>query len=165
MRRLQLVEQAEEMESADIPNSIRVALASNDCKNVNAHFGSTSNLMIYQISETRSRFVEAIAFDDKGYEDSRHNQASQDRIEERVAALDGCAILFVLAIGGGPAARVVNHGIYPIKLQGPESFAEVIERVQKMLAGTPPPWLRKLIGKTETEDEISFSGADEEEDA
>lgn len=162
MRRLQLVEQETGDTEAHIPGGVKVAFASTDRKHVDAHFGSAPYMMIYEISATDWRFIEAIAFDDVNDQGGKHSDENQDRIEQKISALKGCAILFVLAIGGGPAARVVNNRIYPIKVQGPESFPTVISRVQTMLQGTPPPWLRKLVGQKP--DANAFSGVDFEEE-
>lgn len=51
------------------------------------------------------------------------------------------------AIGGSGAARAVARRIHPIKARGPEPIAEVLEKLREVLAGTPPPWLRKALRK------------------
>jgi len=56
-------------------------------------------------------------------------------------------MVFSLAIGGVAAARVVNNKVYPLKLPAPEAITDVIGRVQTMMKGTPPPWMRKLLTK------------------
>jgi nitrogen fixation protein NifX len=53
--------------------------------------------------------------------------------------------VFVLAIGGPAAARVINLKVHPVKLAAVEPITEVISRVQGMLSGNPPPWLRKVM--------------------
>jgi nitrogen fixation protein NifX len=53
--------------------------------------------------------------------------------------------LFVLAIGGPAAARVVSDKIHPVKLPRPEPIGDILERIRTMLNGTPPPWLRKAL--------------------
>lgn len=150
MRRLQLIDPAEENADTDIPGGLRVAFATTDMKRVDAHFGSAPVLMIYEVGTETHRLLEAIAFDDVSGEDgSGQNAENQDRIEAKVQSLKGCAMLFVYAIGGGAAARVVNNRIYPIKVPEPEPIAAVIERIRTMLNGTPPPWLRKILHRDE----------------
>ena len=75
-----------------------------------------------------------------------HAEGNEDRLTPRVEALGGCALLFVLAIGGPAAARVVSRRFHPIKLPRAEPIVDILDRVQTMLNGTPPPWLRKAIG-------------------
>jgi nitrogen fixation protein NifX len=42
---------------------------------------------------------------------------------------------------------VVASKIHPIKVPQPESIAEILEKLQAVLKGTPPPWLRKALQK------------------
>ncbi len=126
---------------------MKVAIATHDMKSLNAHFGSAGKFAIYDVSREGHRFVEAIAFDSVSGEDGRHADDGDDRIGPKVEALKGVALLFVLAIGGPAAARVIAARINPIKRPGPESIEDVLERVRTMLNGTPPPWLRKLLAE------------------
>ena len=54
---------------------------------------------------------------------------------------------------------MVAHKIHPIKVQQPEPIAEILDKLKDVLAGTPPPWLRKALAKGQ-ERTIDF---DEEE--
>ncbi|MFA5919831.1 MAG: dinitrogenase iron-molybdenum cofactor biosynthesis protein, partial [Methylococcaceae bacterium] len=47
---------------------------------------------------------------------------------------------------GPAAAKIVKLGIHPIKLQGIESITGIINQLQTVIAGTPPPWLAKVMG-------------------
>ena len=51
------------------------------------------------------------------------------------------------AIGGSGAARVVAQKIHPIKVPQPEAILDILEKLQDVLKGTPPPWLRKALEK------------------
>ena len=170
MRRLRLVDGAAAADAAAPVRAaapargghMRIAIATNDMKTVDAHFGGTRNLAIYDVSPDTSRFIEAIQFDAGTAEDGVHadGRDDHDRIGARVEALQGCALLFVHAIGGPAAARVVGAKVHPIKIQQPEAIASVLERVRTMLSGNPPPWLRKVLAQ-ERRDDLAF--ADEEE--
>jgi len=152
MRRLQLIDRAENKADVGIPNGLRIAFATTDKHRVDAHFGSAPAIMIYEVGTQAYRFLEAIEFDVVSEENGEHGSESEDRIGAKVAAISGCAMLFVHAIGGGAAARVVNGRVYPIKVAVPEAITSIIERVQTMLRGTPPPWLRKLMSKKTSSD-------------
>ena len=144
-RRLRLIETEETMpETAEKP--LRIAIATQDMARLNAHFGSAKTFAIYDVTATTATFVEAIGFDDVADETGQH-ASTEDRITPKVDALAGCALLFVLAIGGPAAAKVVRADIHPIKVKAPEPITEVIARVQGMLAGSPPPWLRRILGR------------------
>ncbi|WP_026379581.1 nitrogen fixation protein NifX [Afifella pfennigii] len=144
-RHLQLVEEGVGQAGAGEPK-LRVAIATQDMKSLNAHFGSARKLAIYEVTARDSRFVAAAAFEEVADESGAHRQEGEDRIAPKVEALAGCHLLFCLAIGGPSAAKVINARIHPVKLPAPEPIEEVIARVQQMMAGTPPPWLRKAMG-------------------
>jgi nitrogen fixation protein NifX len=72
-----------------------------------------------------------------------------DRIEARCAGLDDCALVYVAQIGGPAAARLVAKRIHPVKSKDREPIAEVVARLQEVLQGSPPPWLRKAMLKGE----------------
>jgi nitrogen fixation protein NifX len=85
-----------------------------------------------------------VGFDETSDESGTHN-AEIDKIGPKVAAIAGCNLLFCLAIGGPAAAKVVSARIHPVKLSQPETIETVIAKVQGMMTGDPPPWLRKAM--------------------
>jgi nitrogen fixation protein NifX len=112
---------------------------------LDAHFGGARNLATYDVSPEGYRCLEAVRYDEVSNQDGVHADEGHDRLTARVEALQGCALLFVLAIGGPAAARVVGNKIHPVKLPRPEPIGDILERVRTMLNGTPPPWLRKAL--------------------
>jgi nitrogen fixation protein NifX len=40
---------------------------------------------------------------------------------------------------------VVAARIHPVKLKAPEAIDSILSRVQALMTGTPPPWLRKAM--------------------
>lgn len=131
---------------------LRVAIATNDLENLNAHFGSAKKFAIYDIWTTGARFIEAHEFA-KITKQSGEHDSQDDKITPKVEALTGCAILFALAVGGPSAAKLVKAGVHPIKRKEAEPISAVLEQVQTMLQGTPPPFLRKILGR---QDKPSF---------
>ncbi|MGP3697631.1 nitrogen fixation protein NifX [Rhodobacter sp. NSM] len=125
---------------------LRIAIATNDLENLNAHFGSCRSFAIWEVTSKSARFVEAVGFDETTDQGGKHDD-SADRITPKVEALTGCALLFVLAIGGPAAAKVVRAGVHPIKRKDPEPISAVIDQVQTMLNGNIPPFLRKVLGR------------------
>jgi len=72
-----------------------------------------------------------------------------DRLEARGAALQDCALVYVAQIGGPAAARLVAKKIHPLKSKDCEPIRELVARLQQVLNGNPPPWLRKAMLKGE----------------
>lgn len=150
IRRLRLIDPRETTmttsPTAPQETPLRVAIATNDLEHLNAHFGSARKFAVYDVTTESCVFVEALGFDDVTGQSGRHDEFD-DKITPKVDALKGVALLFVLAIGGPAAAKVVRAGVHPIKQKDPQTIAEVIARVQDMLKGAPPPWLRKILGR------------------
>ena len=121
---------------------MKIAFATQDLKRVDAHFGWAKNIAIYEVSPDDSRFLEAIQFDGDLKEDG-----NEDKLAPKLDAIKDCAILYVAAIGGSGAARVVAKNIHPIKVNEPEVIDDILVRLQGVLKGTPPPWLRKVMQK------------------
>ena len=62
-RRLRLIEKEDDMafvETTEKP--LRIAIATNDLDNLNAHFGSAKKFAIYDVTTKDARFIEAIGF-------------------------------------------------------------------------------------------------------
>jgi len=124
----------------DMPGSVRIACASNDGINVDGHFGSCSQFMIYQISADQARLIEIRGTDiPNGLE-------VDDKNVFRAELIQDCQVLYIASVGGPAAAKIVKLGIHPMKLPGIESIADIIEQLQTVIAGTPPPWLAKAMG-------------------
>ena len=136
-----VIPEAQAYHEGDMPNSIRIACASNHSAMLDGHFGSCSRFLIYQVSVTETRLIAV-----------RPGPAvvrlSVDHSAERVALIDDCDLLFVLSIGGPAAARVVNSGVHPLKRPQAEEISVVLAELQQVLAGDPPPWLARIIGRT-----------------
>jgi len=132
---------------------MKIAFATQDLKRVDAHFGWAKNIAIYELSTQGWSFVEAVQFDGDLEEDG-----NEDKLAPKLEVIKDCAMLYVAAIGGSAAARVVAHKIHPVKVAEPEVIEEVLEKLKDVLNGTPPPWLRKALLKDQ---ERSFDFEDE----
>ena len=124
----------------DLPNSIRIACASNQGERLDGHFGSCARFLIYQVSATAARLIAvrpapAVV------------RLTADHSAERVVLIGDCDLLCVLSIGGPAAARVVNSGIHPLKRPQAEDIPALLAELQRVLAGEPPPWLARIIGR------------------
>ena len=121
---------------------MKVAFATQDLKRVDAHFGWAKNIAIYEVTPKSHNLLEVVQFDGDLQEDG-----NEDKLAPKLDIIKDCAILYVAAIGGSGAARVVAHNIHPIKVTEPEVIADILVKLQAVLDGTPPPWLRKALLK------------------
>ena len=118
---------------------MKVAFASSDGKVVDQHFGSSEAFYLWEIGPNTAEFM---------YRMEAPSEAGdqEDRITARAASLLGCSIVCTAQIGGPAAAKLVARQIHPLKIAADSPIASVVERLQGVLRGAPPPWLRKAMG-------------------
>ncbi len=116
---------------------LTVAFATSDGTAVDQHFGWCDRFDVYELSAERVVLRESRRPAGAGDSDGR--------IDARIEAVRDCAILHVTSIGGAAAARVVHAGIHPLKVAEGTPVADLTARLRGVLAGNPPPWLRKAL--------------------
>jgi len=121
---------------------MKIAFATQDKQRVDAHFGWARHIAVYDVTADDCRYVQTFDFGGELEEDG-----NEDKLAPKLEAIRDCAILYVAAIGGSGAARVVALKIHPIKVAQPEPILDILDRLQEVLKGTPPPWLRKALAK------------------
>lgn len=127
---------------------MKIAFATQDRIHINAHFGWAKNIDVYDVSTDGYRFLETLRFDGDLKEDG-----NEDKLAPKLEALHDCIIVYVAAIGGSAAARLINHRITPVKSRSEEDeIGEVLNHLVETLNGSPPPWLRKALQQRKTTD-------------
>ena len=120
---------------------MKIAFATQDSVHINAHFGWARQLDLYEVDTTGYTFLEVLTFGGDLKEDG-----NEDKLEPKVKALQNCSIVYVSAIGGSAAARLIRKNITPIKAEsGADEIEAVLARLVQTLKGSPPPWLRKAL--------------------
>jgi nitrogen fixation protein NifX len=124
----------------ELPGSIRVAFASNSGERLDGHFGSCARFLVYQVTATDSRLIamRPVVEPDTAIKDERNAY--------RAGLIGDCHILYVVSIGGPPAAKVIRAGVHPLKHPQEAEIPELLPPLQGVLAGRPPPWLARIIG-------------------
>lgn len=126
----------------DMPESIRVGIASNSGELLNGHFGSCLRFLVYQLSKDECRLIDirsTVGADD-----------SDDRNLFRVNLVKDCHVLFVQSVGGPAAAKIIRADIYPIKVPDVIDAGEQLKTFQSVF-DAPPPWMAKALGKSAEE--------------
>ncbi len=126
----------------DMPESIRVGVASNSGELLNGHFGSCIRFLVYQLSRDEHRLIDirsTIGADD-----------SDDRNLFRVNLVKDCHVLFMQSVGGPAAAKIIRADIYPIKVPDVIDAVEQLKTFQQVF-DAPPPWMAKVLGRSAEE--------------
>lgn len=117
---------------------LKIAFATGDGTAVDQHFGWCRRFDVYEVSADRAELLESRLLAPPGDDEA-------DKIESRLSEVRDCAILHICDIGGAAAAKVVKARIHPVKVPEGTPVAELLSRLQVVLGGNPPPWLRKVM--------------------
>lgn len=128
----------EPYQDGDMPNSIRIAVASNTAEKLDGHFGSCHRYLIYQLSAKAIKLIDVRSALEADLKD--------DKNKFRVNLIKDCPVLYVVSIGGPAAAKVVQANIYPMKIETGGDIREILAGLQRAIATSPPPWLAKILG-------------------
>ncbi|NER84409.1 MAG: dinitrogenase iron-molybdenum cofactor biosynthesis protein [Leptolyngbya sp. SIO1D8] len=128
----------EPYEEGDMPNSIRIAVASNTAEQLDGHFGSCHRYLIYQLSTNEIRLIDVRSAIEADLSDNKN--------QFRVNLIQDCPVLYVVSIGGPAAAKVIQANIYPMKIEEGGDIREILKDLQTAIATSPPPWLAKILG-------------------
>lgn len=117
---------------------MKVAFTSSDGLTIDEHFGMAGEFRIWEVGPDRAEPVASVSA-------ITTSDDEEDRISARASAIAGCAILYTVKIGGPAAARLVARRIHPMKTGSEVPIEEVVAKLQEVLRGRPPPWLRKAM--------------------
>ncbi len=137
----------------DMPDSLRIACASNKGEQLDGHFGSCSRFLIYQVGVDEIRLIDV--------RDASGPEARDDKNAYRAGLIEDCQVLFVASIGGPAAAKVVKFGVHPVKHPTGGEARERLVQLQTVIATSPPPWLAKAMGHDE-ESRVRFERSEAE---
>lgn len=119
---------------------MKIAFTTSNGETIDQHFGQCHSFQIWEVGADEATFLEAISV-------GEHGGDEEDRIAARAQLLSDCAIVYTMQIGGPAAAKLVAQKIHPMKTNSEVSLKETVERLQQVLRGNPPPWLKKALNK------------------
>lgn len=127
-------------EDGEMPDSLRLAVASNNGERIDGNFGTCTHFLIYQISVSEIRLI------DRRPAPAGNRQSGRDAL--RAALLDDCHLLYAKTLSNPANARLMAAGIHPVSFPAGGLAREKIGELQKILGGHPPPWLARAMGTT-----------------
>ena len=137
----------------EMPESIRIAVASNGGEELDGHFGSCPHFLVYQVSTEEVRLIDIRSTDGAS--------EAEDRNAFRANLCRDCHVMYIQSVGGPAAAKIVRSGIYPMKVPDGGNAREVMANLQDVMGGRPPPWLAKILGVPAEQRTKYAAGADE----
>ena len=131
------VPKPESYTEGEIPDSLRVAVASNTAANLDGHFGSAPRFLVYQVGKTAIKLVDV--------RPTLIADEAEDKNVARSELINDCQLVYVQSIGGPAAAKVVRAGVHPVKIPVAGPATDTLVKLQAVL-DAPPPWLAKIMG-------------------
>jgi len=122
----------------DLPNSVKIAVASNTGEELDGHFGSCHRYLIYQLTVDQIQLIDVRS--------AIEADLAKDKTEFRVNLIKDCALVYLVSIGGPAAAKVIQANIYPMKKEEGGTARDHLAALQQVLVTSPPPWLAKALG-------------------
>lgn len=119
---------------------MKIAFTTSTGENIDQHFGQAEKFTIWEIGADEAYYVDTVAV-------GEHGGDEEDRIAARAKLLQECIIVYTMQIGGPAAAKLVALKIQPMKTNSEVGVKETVEKLQEVLRGNPPPWLRKAMNK------------------
>jgi nitrogen fixation protein NifX len=123
---------------------MKIAFTTKTGEVIDLHFGQAEEFQIWEVGPDEASYLETVSV-------GEHGSDEEDRIAARAKLLSGCAIVYTMQIGGPAAAKLVAQRIHPMKTTKEVGLRETVERLQEVLRGNPPPWLRKAMNKGQAE--------------
>ncbi|MEM5331499.1 nitrogen fixation protein NifX [Paraburkholderia sp. JHI2823] len=134
---------------------MKIAFATQDKVHIDAHFGWAKSIAVYDVTTEGHTLLQVFDFGEKQVPDG-----DDEKFAPKLEVIRDCAMLFVAAIGGTAAARVVALKVHPVKVPQPLPIEDILIKLRGVLKGTPPPWLRKVLIR-ERGRSYDFAGDDE----
>ena len=121
---------------------MKVAFTTKTGEIIDQHFGMAADFKVWEIGPDGASYLETV-------EVRSHEDDEEDKIAARAEILKDCAIVYTMQIGGPAAAKLISRKIHPMKTNTEVPVAEIVGKLQEVLQGNPPPWLRKAMNKDE----------------
>lgn len=117
----------------------RIAFASGDMAHVDQHFGTAQNFAVYEISPTFDRLVEVVRFA------ASDRDGNEDKLMAKIEALEGCAAVYVQAVGGSAIRQLLRLGVCPVKTPAGTPISALIAQARAEMRTETAPWVHGAL--------------------
>ena len=119
--------------------TLRIAFASNDRLHVNQHFGAAEGFFIYDVSLDKASLVAVGEFP------ATSMDGNEDKLAVKIDFLDGCAAVFVMAVGGSAIKQLMAAGVQPVRIEGSDRIGDLLADIQTGMRDGGVPWIDKAL--------------------
>lgn len=136
---------------------IKVAFASTDRLRVNQHFGAAEGFAIYEVTPDKATLVGVGEFAEESMD------GNEDKLIAKVDFLEGCAAVYVMAIGASAIKKLMAKGIQPIRINEVDAVDDLLGEISKAMTEGGVAWIdRAVAAQTKAKAEDRFANMEEE---
>ena len=106
---------------------LKVAFASTDRTRVNQHFGAAEGFVIYEVTPDKATLVGVAEFAEEAMD------GNEDKLAAKIDFLDGCAAVYVMAIGASAIKKLMAKGVQPIRVDEQDGIDELLKLTNQAL--------------------------------
>lgn len=129
---------------------IKVAFASTDRQRVNQHFGAAEGFAVYEVTPDKATLVGVAEFAEEAMD------GNEDKLAAKVDFLEGCAAVYVMAIGASAIKKLMAKGIQPIRINEVDAVDDLLSEISKAMTEGGVAWIdRATAAQTKAEDRFA----------
>ncbi|MDE2440920.1 MAG: nitrogen fixation protein NifX [Betaproteobacteria bacterium] len=152
-RRLQLVWSIRQEPEA----VLKVAFASTDRARVNQHFGAAEGFAVFEVTPEKATLVGVAEFAEEAMD------GNEDKLGAKVDFLDGCAAVYVMAIGASAIKKLMAKGVQPIRVDEVDAIDDLLLDISKAMTEGGVAWIdRAIAAQSKAKSEDRFASMAEE---
>ena len=136
---------------------LKVAFASTDRTRVNQHFGAAEGFVVYEVTPEKATLVGVAEFAEEAMD------GNEDKLGAKVDFLEGCAAVYVMAIGASAIKKLMAKGIQPIRVDEVDAIDDLLFDISKAITEGGVAWVdRAIAAQTKAKSEDRFASMEEE---
>lgn len=118
---------------------LRVAFASADRARVDQHFGAAEGLVVYEVRPDRATLVGVGEFPGTAMD------GNESKLAAKVEFLQGCAAVFVMAIGASAIQQLLAQGVQPIRIAETDAIEDLLADIAEAIKTGGVGWIDRAL--------------------
>jgi len=135
---------------------IKVAFASTDRLRVNQHFGAAEAFAIYEVTPDKATLVGIGEFAEEAMD------GNEDKLLAKVDFLEGCAAVYVMAVGASAIKKLMAKGIQPIRTAEVDAVDELLAEISLAMTEGGVAWVDRAMAAQAKKSADRFASMEEE---
>lgn len=136
---------------------LKVAFASTDRVRVNQHFGAAEGFVVYEVTPEKATLVGVAEFAEEAMD------GNENKLGAKIDFLEGCAAVYVMAIGASAIKKLMAKGVQPIRVDEVDGIDDLLLETAKAMTEGGVAWIdRALAAQEKTKSDDRFAAMEEE---